>query len=696
MSKEDGSTDSEVHLSDRSRMFSQNEDYSWFPRLANISYGFLGSFLEKSPFNFDGTDDKLIQAQISTDVYQYVSVIILLSLITGLFSGILGLFAAFIVSFTPLSGLLIEALPVSLSSGMFTLLAFVLLGGGGGAIGGGLTYIVGWYYPRYIAGIRESQINDALPYATTYMFALSRGGMPLLKIIERISSAKETYGAISEEFSTISTNIHVKNQSVSLAFKTIGRETPSESFREFTESFQNVLESGGDLSQFLERKSQDYLDEAEQEQEDFIQFLALLGEVYVIVFVAAPLFLVVIVVTISLSQGGGFLLLAGIVYLLVPVSNFGFFILLDTFTPDQDYISTTIDTDDVDIEDADLLKDLGEKYDDPWLSQVGEKQQSKQRLRFIRNPLRRFFEQPADTLYVTLPVTFLFYMFVIATGLLKFSFTALVQSPVFQTSLFFTIPVLINIIPYTAFFEYNSRQRKKIEKQFPDALNTLSDSNEMGMTLVEALESSAKNMSGVMGREFEDMAKYISVHNNVKEALIRFANRMETFSVTRTVKMLVDSLESSGDVTDVLDVAARDVKQQYLLQKQRRQELSMYTVIVLVAFVIYLVIIIVLDSLFLSVLEGEEFSADPGVNAESVSNPTSAAQGGDLPQDTEVSVQFEDIPTDRFRMAFYHSTLVQALGNGLLAGQLGNEDYRKGFKFSIIMIFIATLSFLFI
>jgi len=676
-------------------MFSQNEDYSWFPRLANISYGVLGSALEKSQFDFNGTDRKLVQARIGTEVYQYMSVIILFSLIAGLFSGILGMFAAFIVSFTPLSSTLLEAMPISLGSGMFTLLAFILLGGGGSVVGSGLTYIVGWYYARYLAGISQSQINDALPYATTYMFALSRGGMPLLKIIERISSAKQTYGAIANEFSTISTNIHVKNQSVGLAFKTMGRETPSESFREFTESFQNVLESGGDLSRFLERKSQDYLDEAEQEQEDFIQFLALLGEVYVIVFVAAPLFLVVIVVTISLSQGGGFFLLAGIVYLLVPVSNFGFFILLDTFTPDKDYISTTIDTDDVDIEDPDLLNERAEVYNDPWLSQISELVETRERIRFIRNPLRRFFERPVDTLYVTLPVTFLFYIFVIVTGLFKFSFTALVQSPVIQTSLIFTIPLLINIVPYTLFFESNSRKRKKIESQFPDALNTLSDSNEMGMTLVEALESSAKNMSGIMGDEFRDMAKYISLKNDVKGALIRFANRMETFSVTRTVKMLVDSLESSGDVTDVLDVAARDVKQQYLLQKQRRQELSMYTVIVLVSFVIYLIIIIVLDSLFLSVLEGEEFSADPGVDAETATNPT-AAQGGDLPEDTEVSVQFEDIPTDRFRMAFYHSTLVQALGNGLLAGQLGNEDYRKGFKFSIIMMLISTVAFIFI
>jgi flagellar protein FlaJ len=45
-------------------------------------------------------------------------------------------------------------------------------------------------------------------------------------------------------------------------------------------------------------------------------------------------------------------------------------------------------------------------------------------------------------------------------------------------------------------------------------------------------------------------------------------------------------------------------------------------------------------------------------------------------------------------MVFYHSALLQGLGSGLLAGQLGQNDVRAGIKYAIALMTISTIVFL--
>lgn len=164
-------------------------------------------------------------------------------------------------------------------------------------------------------------------------------------------------------------------------------------------------------------------------------------------------------------------------------------------------------------------------------------------------------------------------------------------------------------------------------------------------------------------------------------ALIGLANRLRVPVLTRTVKLITKANESSGDIEDVLEVAARDVSKRHLLKKERQQQMMMYTVVVLISFTVYLFVIVLLDVTFLS--RFAEMSAASG----------GGGGGGSGGGGGQGALNFSGLPIEQIRMAFFHSAVIQSLGSGLLAGQLGSNEVKNGMKFSIALLILSTIVF---
>jgi flagellar protein FlaJ len=256
--------------------------------------------------------------------------------------------------------------------------------------------------------------------------------------------------------------------------------------------------------------------------------------------------------------------------------------------------------------------------------------------------------------------------------------------PVEMTAFLFVVPLVVLLLPVSVFHEIAARQKNKMLNRLPDALKQLASSNEIGMTLTESLNTVAQNTSGKLGDELEQVGNDIKWYHDVNGALVAFANRVKLPVVARTVKLITEANQSTGDISDVLSVAAKDVGKRQQLRKDRSNEMMMYTVVVLISFGVYLFVIAMLDSAFLS--EIAKISEQGSASGQSGASGGSGGMGFSL----------SDLPIDRFRMVFYHSTVIQALGSGLLAGQLGKNDVRSGLKFSIILIIVATAVFMFL
>lgn len=676
------------------------KDQSIVSKIDRIASTLFGSFFAKHRHRFEDLEHDMEEAQYEIGNDLYLSRALLYSLVLGL----VGLaFGAFVVAILQISGILPQfdtglRYPEPFATVLWYLrpiIGILLVGIIGYTIFTAISFVLALLYPKYKAGIRKRRIGNSLPYATTFMYALSKGGMDFIDIIEKLSKSTGTYGEVAEEFQRINTDIEISSIDPPQAFRRASERNSNEKFSDFCDDVRGTLDSGANMTDFLGDKSEQYIKDAEQEQESFLDFLELLGEMYVTALVAGPLFLIIILVILALLGGGSVLQLIGIVYLLVPVLNIGFFVFLETVTADDEYLSRTLKEWDTEPQTSEELYEQAEELDSERLETIGDVKAKQEREEFIRNPIKEMKKKPALSLIFSAPLAALIVVGSIILGISTPTLSNFINQPVHTTSFMFVIPFLVMGGPYTILYELNSRRDAKIMSRFPSALNSLSSANSIGLTLTESLETVADNSSGIMGKEFKHIRNKIVWENNVQAALAEFSNRMRVRVITRTMKMIIESSEASGDVEDVLDIASRDVNKQYRLEQKQKQTMMMYTVVILMSFFVYLFVIVMLDTSFLSRVSGGEVGVDgPDVDSESADQ----APGGQALEaaDGGASVNFDDVPVDQFRLVFYHSTIIQAIGSGLLAGQLMSNDIRKGLKFTLILIVISTLVFFFI
>lgn len=192
-----------------------------------------------------------------------------------------------------------------------------------------------YYYPILEAHGRKSKIDLDLPFAITYMQALS-STMTLYEIIRNVYDAADLYREVSKECGLIVRDVELFGEDLLTAMENMIKITPSDNFRELLNDLCLIYRSGGNLSNFFNAKSESYRELARQELESLLQFLEMIAEIYVTAFVAGPIAIIIMLVAENLSGQStmgnilplmyiflplGAITLIAILYILLPPDN---------------------------------------------------------------------------------------------------------------------------------------------------------------------------------------------------------------------------------------------------------------------------------------------------------------------------------------------------------------------------------------
>ena len=232
--------------------------------------------------------------------------------------------------------------------------------------------------------------------------------------------------------------------------------------------------------------------------------------------------------------------------------------------------------------------------------------------------------------------------------------------------------ILVLIGPY-GFYEYAQYRRIDLmEERFPEFLRDLAESRKAGMTMAKAVENAAKGDYGYLTPEIKKMAVQISWGVPFSEALRRFGERINTPLVTRTTTMVVKASETGGKIADVIEAAAKNVREIKILQAERKTEMKMYLMIIYVAFFVFLAVIAILSGMFLpKLIEASKAVGGAGIAGVSVG-------GANI---------------DTYRFIYVCTALSQAIGNGIVAGALSEGRMIGGLRHAAIMVLITYLAF---
>ena len=629
----------------------------------------------RDPLRYHSLHEDLVSARSGITLEQYLWQTVKITLLAGILFAVAGYFASGFISLQlysgkigiynvfniPLPVLFNTVYPPVYIQAFAIIISFV--------IGVFLVYSLLLRLPGIEKNNRSIKINMTLHNAVAYMYAMRRGGCQLMVIFRSLSDRANIYGEVALEFRQIVRDADFFGYDVVTAIRHLAETTPSEKFKDFLEDLLSIIESGGDMAEFLSTRVRIYQEEAKFEQKQFLNVLSLVAESYVTLFVAGPLFLIIIMVVMGMMGGSAVVQLAVVTYAIMPIGSFIFILMIDLISLKAEKTSRYVKTKWLHTyADVTISKKINEEG---LFEQLKKYDRLRNIINYIQHPLETFVSDVNRSLYVTVPLAIL-YVVIMLMSIPRYTNMETLINVVDDHII---IALLIVLIPYAFFYELWSRKVLGIQALIPDFLERMAGINQVGLTIAQAISIMVNTNLGLLSYEIRRIKRDMEWGANFTEALVRFEERISTPSIARTVALITKASEMSGQIGVVLSIASSDAKMTEVLKKERMAEMFIYTAIVYLSFFVFLFVVGVLATQFLPVLAGITTSG----------LPTSGALSG-----------IGSIPTVTINRLLYHACLVEAIFSGLIAGQMGESSLAAGVKHSCILLVIALVTFNFI
>lgn len=243
---------------------------------------------------FKELETDLRQANLQFTPRSYISVIFLTCCITFAVGILFGIFF-FFFKISPNLPILFEATGT---------IAKRLLTAVGIAVSSPIiTFLIMYSYPGMEKSSTASRIEDELPFATIHMSAISGSMIDPSQIFNIIISTHE-YPFIEKEFKKIINEINLYGYDLVSALRNGSYNNPSRKLSELFNGLATTINSGGDLPQFFDKRSQTLLFENKLEQEKKTKAAETFMDIYISLVVAAPMILMILLMMMKISGLG--------------------------------------------------------------------------------------------------------------------------------------------------------------------------------------------------------------------------------------------------------------------------------------------------------------------------------------------------------------------------------------------------------
>ncbi len=507
-------------------------------------------------------------------------------------------------------------------------------------------------YPALHAAQRRSKIDSTLPHVVNIMLGMAKGGNSPLEIFRTVAEEKAITGEVGKEFSIVVRDVDFFHKDIISALRNVANTTPSYKLSEFLEDLISVLEGGGRLSEFLQFKSSHYIEERERYHEIFLNSMGVLAEIYVSVFVVAPLFALIIFVVMGMLGEEIEKLMMAMVYIYIPAGGLAFLWLVYSMIKGEkvEWTAEKLRPITIKARVVDAVREPGFRIKTGVVAFLAR---TLVRLRRSLN-LSLFLYKPEYLLYLTVPAS----LILLALGFNRLRYETIL------VGLF-----AINAFPYTIANEIRSFRVRRLENELPEFLKQLASLNESGLTIIAALRVLSTTNLGALTSEVINIRKDIEWGRLVTEALQRFEARVGSAVVSKVVSILIKALESTDNIKAALFTAATDAEMYLEFRKRMSNEMFVYTIIVYMTFAVFLFTIVVLSENFISIFTKIE-----------------------TPQ-TFTGASFSLPDVEMLTRLFYHTTLLNGFFSGLVAGVMGSGSVRAGIKHSLAMVLASLLVF---
>jgi len=195
------------------------------------------------------------------------------------------------------------------------------------------------------------------------------------------------------------------------------------------------------------------------------------------------------------------------------------------------------------------------------------------------------------------------------------------------------------------------------------------------MTIFDAIKAAEKGHYGELKPEIKKMKTKLYWNVSIKEVFTDFAAKMKSAIIHRIVIAINRGVMMGGSTPKIFKAAAKEVSQVNQLEAQRKKSMSIYTIVILLCFFVFLAIIIILNrTIFMSFID---------------------IQTNQLQQFNNI-LQMGSVDTNQLKYSLYSFVFVQSIGAGLLAGFMMDGNLSSGVRYSCILGSISFFVFKFL
>lgn len=224
--------------------------------------------------------------------------------------------------------------------------------------------------------------------------------------------------------------------------------------------------------------------------------------------------------------------------------------------------------------------------------------------------------------------------------------------------------MLIILGPILTIKYYKFTIRGEYEDRFPDFLRDIVEGVRSGMSLPQAIENASDNDYGRLSPKVQAMSAKLEWGIPFDRVLRDFADETNSRIIRRAVNTIIQTYESGGNVSDVLDTVGTNIKQVKQLERERESELYGE---VITGYMVYFIFLVVLIALLRYLVPALNFTGDIG--------PLRGGGG----QSTSALI-------NQYRPVFRNLVVIQAIFSGLVIGKLSEGELRAGAKHVAVLL----------
>jgi len=165
--------------------------------------------------------------------------------------------------------------------------------------------------------------------------------------------------------------------------------------------------------------------------------------------------------------------------------------------------------------------------------------------------------------------------------------------------------LFVTWMTFMVYLDLRMHQRTQmIEQVFPDFLQLASANIRAGMPLDRALWFAVRPQFGILSKEIEEVAKETLSGTDLESALRNFASKYDSPTVGRAITLLVEGMNSGGEVGELLNKIAINIQESQILRKEMAADVMSYSLFIGIAAVLAAPFLFALSGQLLIILKG--------------------------------------------------------------------------------------------